>query len=126
VAMEPTNVGGRMLGVSRLLSAPGSDTAEFAIVVGDPWQGCGVGAKLLSRLAAIAVQRGFKTLWGLVLRENRAMIELARKLRWPVIFGTDLSEVEVRLDLTTVTAPEILAAAGETVSVTEARWVENR
>ena len=54
-------------------------------------------------------------------KENRAMIELARKLKWPVIYGADLSEVEVRLDLTTVKAPEILAAAGETVSVTGKR-----
>jgi len=118
VALESPESGGRMLGVSRLISAPGSDTAEFAIVVGDPWQGRGVGAKLLSQLAVIAAQRGFKTLWGLVLQENRAMIELARKLGWPVIFGTDLSEAEVRLDLTTVQVPDILAAAGEAVSVT--------
>ncbi len=118
VALESTGSGDRMLGVSRLMSSPGSDTVEFAIVVGDPWHGRGVGAKLLSRLAVIAAHRGFKTLWGLVLRENRAMIELARKLGWPVIFGTDISEVEVRLDLTTVQIPDVLAAAGEAVSVT--------
>jgi acetyltransferase len=116
VALETTDRGERMLGVARLMSAPGSDTAEYSIVVGDPWQGQGVGAQLLSRLAAIAVQRGFKTLWGLVLRENRAMLELARKLGWPLRSGEDASEVEVHLDLTTVRLPDIQAAAGESPS----------
>jgi acetyltransferase len=113
VALETTDRGERMLGVARLMSAPGSDTAEYSIVVGDPWQGQGVGAQLLTRLAAIAVQRGFKTLWGLVLRENRAMLELARRLGWPVRPGGDASEVEVHLDLTTVRVPDIQAAAGQ-------------
>jgi acetyltransferase len=116
VALNPIESGHRMLGVSRLMSAPGSDLAEFAIVVGDPWQGKGVGAKLLSRIAVIARQRGFKTLWGLVLRENIAMIELARKLGWPVVTGDDASQVEVSLDLTAVSESEILAASGESMS----------
>ncbi|MDF1590026.1 MAG: GNAT family N-acetyltransferase [Desulfobacterales bacterium] len=112
VALQPSAAGQRMLGVARLISAPGSDTVEFAIIVGDPWQGQGVGAELLRRLAVIAVRRGFKTLWGLVLRENRAMIDLAHKLRWPAFSDADFSEVEVRLDLTTVKESEILEATG--------------
>lgn len=114
VALQPGTAGHRMLGVARLMSSPGSDTVEFAIIVGDPWQGQGVGAELLRRLAVIAVRRGFKTLWGLVLRENRAMIELAHKLRWPVFADADFSEVEVRLDLTAVKESEILATTGGT------------
>jgi acetyltransferase len=111
VALETTDRGDRMLGVARLMSAPGSDTAEYSIIVGDPWQGQGVGAQLLTRLAIIAVQRGFKTLWGLVLRENRAMLELANRLGWPVRSEGDASEVEVHLDLTTVRAFDMQAVA---------------
>ena len=112
VALQPDNAGHRMLGVARIISSPGSDTVEFSIIVGDPWQGQGVGAELLRRLAVIAFRRGYKTLWGFVLRENRAMIDLARKLNWPVFFGTDFSEVEIRLDLSTLKESEILAPTG--------------
>ena len=108
-ALQHVAAGHRMLGVARLISSPGSDTVEFAILIGDPWQGHGVGAELLRRLAVIAAHRGYKTLWGLVLRENRAMIELAHKLKWPVFFDADFSEVEIRLDLTTVKESEVLA-----------------
>jgi len=106
-----TGIDERMLGVARLLSAPGSDMAEFAIVIGDPWQGMGVGAKLLSRLVAIGIQRKFKSLWGLVVRENKGMLELARKLGWTITPSKDdTSQVELRLDLSTANAPEILEA----------------
>lgn len=103
----------RMLGVARLMWRPGDDTAEYAVVVGDPWQGKGVGAALLTRLCAIAIVRGFKSVWGLVLRENRAMLELARKLGGEPRRGEDDTEVEVRLDLGRVSAPEILQAVEE-------------
>jgi acetyltransferase len=103
----------RMLGVARLMWRPGDDAAEYAVVVGDPWQGQGVGAALLVRLCAIAIARGFKTIWGLVLRENRAMLELARKLGGVPQRGGDDAEVEVRLDLGSLRAPEILRAVAE-------------
>jgi hypothetical protein len=40
--------------------APGSEDvrAELAVVVGDPWQHCGVGRMLVARLAALARSRG--------------------------------------------------------------------
>jgi acetyltransferase len=113
VALESTPDGNRMLGVSRLLWRPGDDVAEFAVVVGDPWQGMGVGARLLTRLCAIGITRGMKTIWGIVLRENRAMLDLARRLCCLTCRGDDDTEVEVRLDLANVQAPEILEAVRE-------------
>jgi acetyltransferase len=107
IAMDAAGSGDRLLGVARLSGQPGDDKAEFAIVIGDPWQGLGVGAKLLSCLAAIALRRKIKNLWGLVLRENRAMLELGRKLGWTLIADEDPSQVFMQLNLAAVDAPEI-------------------
>jgi acetyltransferase len=113
IALDATGSGDRMLGVARLNGQPGDDKAEFAIVIGDPWQGLGVGAKLLSCLAAIALRRKIKNLWGLVLKENRAMLELGRKLGWTLLPDDDPSQVFLQLNLSAVDAPEILDAFGK-------------
>jgi acetyltransferase len=112
IALDAAGSGEKLLGVARLNGQPGDDKAEFAIVIGDPWHGLGVGAKLLSCLAAIALRRKIKNLWGLVLKENRAMIELGRKLGWTIIPDDDPSQVFMQLNLSTVDAPEILNAFG--------------
>ncbi|MFH1090214.1 MAG: GNAT family N-acetyltransferase, partial [Pseudomonadota bacterium] len=100
VALESRPMGERMLGVARLIGSPGAKVAEFAVAVGDPWQGRGVGAQLLDHLIDIAVKRRIQSLWGLVLQENRVMIELALKLGCQIIRTKDSSQLEIRLDLT--------------------------
>jgi acetyltransferase len=114
IALDSSGSGDRMLGAARLNGHPGDDKAEFAIVIGDPWQGLGVGAKLLSCLAAIALRRKINRLWGLVLKENRAMLELGRKLGWTIIPDDDPSQVLLQLDLTAIEAPEIRDAFAKT------------
>lgn len=52
---------------------------EFALVVADRWQGQGLGAELLHRLAAHARAHGVARLYGDVLRDNAAMIRLATR-----------------------------------------------
>lgn len=43
---------------------PNLETSEFSIVVGDPWQGKGLGKKLLEMCIGIAKEKGGKVLWG--------------------------------------------------------------
>ena len=54
--------------------------AEFAIVIGDRWQGQGLGEALLRRLMRAAVDDGIDVLHGLTLSDNHRMIALGRKL----------------------------------------------
>lgn len=61
---------------SRLPDAPQS--AEFAVVVVDAWQGRGVGRRLLRRLLAAAAERGVLTLVGEVMADNAPMLHLLR------------------------------------------------
>jgi acetyltransferase len=55
-------------------------SAEFAIMVGDPWQGKGLGPKLVEQVIAIARDQGVKVLYGDVLTQNQPMLDLARKV----------------------------------------------
>ena len=44
----------RMLGVARITGDPDGKQGEFAVVVGDPWHGKGIGSNLLEKCLAIA------------------------------------------------------------------------
>jgi acetyltransferase len=70
----------RIAGVSRYYLTPETRDAEFALVVGDAWQGRGLGRHLLSRLIEVARDRGVKRLVGSVLSENNPMLRLTREL----------------------------------------------
>ncbi|MBF0259303.1 MAG: GNAT family N-acetyltransferase, partial [Desulfamplus sp.] len=74
----------RMLGVARIIGDPDGITGEFSVLVGDAWQGSGIGCNLLEKCLSIAKKRGFKTIHGIVLNENRNMIALGRKLGFEV------------------------------------------
>lgn len=50
----------KMAGVVRLIADPYNETAEYAIVVADPWQGQGLGTRLTEVILEIAAQRGIR------------------------------------------------------------------
>ena len=56
------------------------ETAEFALVVADAWQGKGLGSILLERLRDAARKAGYKALRGTILQANHDMLELARHM----------------------------------------------
>jgi len=99
VALDKGLAGERMLGVVRVISDPDGRRAEFAVLVGDPWQGRGVGAALLERVLQISKERGIETVWGTVLRENTQALALGRKLGFKISRGADFSEMELSIDL---------------------------
>ncbi|MCJ7774458.1 MAG: acetate--CoA ligase family protein [Desulfobacterales bacterium] len=99
VAIQSSESGDEMLGVGRLYGAIGADISEFSVVVGDPWQGLGIGAKLLSNLILIAKDRKIKMIWGLIQRENKNMIELARSLNFTIIGDSGDPQVEATLTI---------------------------
>lgn len=70
----------RQIAVARYATFPDGGGCEFAIVVADEWHGRGIATELLRRLIAIARDRGLEIMQGIVLRENRDMVALARSL----------------------------------------------
>ena len=89
----------KMLGVARLCTDPDGKRAEFAILVGDPWHGKGVGARLLEISLRIARNRGIETVWGTVLQENEGMLALSRKLGFKISRSVEPGEMELTIDL---------------------------
>jgi acetyltransferase len=89
----------QMLGISRINIDHDLKNAEFSILVGDAWQGKGVGAELLKNSLRIARERGIETIRGLVLSENIQMLALARKLGFRIQHVPDSNTFDLRIDL---------------------------
>jgi acetyltransferase len=102
VALEEGRPEEKMLGGARVIADPDGKKAEFAVMVGDPWQGKGVGAKLLEKCLQIARERGIETVWGIVLRENTQMLALGRKLGFEASRTEEPGELELTIDLRSV------------------------
>lgn len=69
----------KIIGVGRLTILPDGEGAEFATVVGDPWQGHGLGWQLMKRCLEIARFQGLKYLEMDILVGNSRMKGLAEK-----------------------------------------------
>jgi acetyltransferase len=99
VALMAEKTGEKMIGVCRLTQVPGSRKAELGIVVGDPWQGKGVGATILENCIPIARERGIESIWGLVLAENTTMLSLAREQRFTIKKSVRADQYEITINL---------------------------
>ncbi|MGE4400737.1 MAG: GNAT family N-acetyltransferase [Desulfobulbus sp.] len=91
----------RMRGVANIIGEPDGKRGEFSVLIGDPWQGKGIGAKLLLQCLRIAQERGMEVVWGTVLAENSYMVALGKKLGFSVKQGEDSSEYKLTIDLKT-------------------------
>jgi acetyltransferase len=87
----------RMLGVARIIGDPDGTEGEFAVLVGDAWQGKGIGAGLLRKCLLIAEERGFKNIHGVVLKENTNMLALGKKLGFTINRSEDSGEYELQI-----------------------------
>ena len=74
-AIEPRHV---PAGVARY--AREGEDCNFAILIADPWQGKGIGRRLLTRLIEVAKTYGYRNMTGDVLSDNTGMLALARSL----------------------------------------------
>lgn len=57
----------------------------FSLLIGDAWQGQGIGRRLLKALLREASLRGLRTMRGDVLADNRPMLSLARSLHFALV-----------------------------------------
>ncbi|MEJ5300339.1 MAG: GNAT family N-acetyltransferase [Thermodesulforhabdaceae bacterium] len=105
VAIDEDSPEERMLGVARVISGPDKEEAEFAILVGDPWQGKGIGAALLRKCLQIAKERGIKHVFGIVLPENTQMLALGKKLGFRISHSG--GECELRINLEKISFEEL-------------------
>jgi acetyltransferase len=98
VAIDENAETERMLGVARIIGDPDGREGEFAVLIGDAWQGKGIGAGLLRKCLLIAEERGFKYIHGVVLKENTNMLALGKKMGFSINKDEDSGEYELRIN----------------------------
>jgi acetyltransferase len=96
VAERPDS--GEIVAVARFIKID-NKSAEFAIVVSDPFQGAGLGSELLKCLLDVARSEGLDRIHSFVLRENTGMLRLCRRFGFQSREADDPELVFVELDL---------------------------
>lgn len=100
VVAEPGEPGTAAIGgVARLAFDRNRQRAEFAIIVGHPIGGRGLGRLLMQRLIECARKRGMRAIFGDVLIENLAMTRLAQGLGFRTVSIGEPGLIRVWKDL---------------------------
>ena len=93
-------LGERLAGVAHYETAPGSTTAEVALVVDGTVQACGLGTLLLEHLGSVARRNGLTRLVAEVLAENSKMIKVFVDAGLPYRITADGPDRHVEVSLT--------------------------
>jgi GNAT superfamily N-acetyltransferase len=91
--------GDDLIAVARCVRVSG-DTADVAVVVGDPWQGLGLGRRLMRILADAAEREGITRFAGTMLADNGPALRLMRGFAMPLerdVVSHGVREVVTRL-----------------------------
>lgn len=88
-----------ILAVGRLQKLPGTNSAEFAAIVSDAWQGHGIGPELVDRLIKIAREEKLDSIRADVLADNSVMQRILSKSGFKLHreIGDPTIEAEFRL-----------------------------
>ena len=99
IRRDPETNGDEIIGVGRLIKLPGTNEAEFAVVISDQFQGRGLGTHLLASLVDIGRQEGVKLIVAQILRENYHMQRVAKKVGFEVNYDafSDVMRAQVKL-----------------------------
>jgi GNAT superfamily N-acetyltransferase len=102
---------GRIVGLGHLLWD--GDETEVALLVEDTWQRRGVGAELLSRLVAMAVEAECSSVYAVTQASNTAMVAAMRGLGLPLDYQVEEGTLVItaRLGEAVVTGAEELGSA---------------
>ncbi|MEM2883811.1 MAG: GNAT family N-acetyltransferase [Nitrososphaerales archaeon] len=70
----------RILGVVRVSLEPDRKKGEIAFIVADPWQGLGLGTKMVDYVIEIAKEMGVESLYAIMLPDNYQAMKLTKKM----------------------------------------------
>jgi acetyltransferase len=90
--------GNRILGVVRLIEEPDGKRGEIAFIVADPWQGLGLGSKMLDYMIEISIERNLEEIYGIMLSDNYRVHRLMEKMGFNLAHQSD-GLVKATLDL---------------------------
>ncbi len=87
-----------ILGVVRLIEEPDGRRGEIAFIVADPWQGLGLGSKMIDYMIEICIDRGLEEIYGIMLPDNYRAHRLMEKMGFK-LQRTEDNLVQATLDL---------------------------
>jgi acetyltransferase len=89
----------QILGVGRLIKEHGTNEAEFAILISDPWQGKGLGSELLKLLVQIGRKEHLQRIVGNISAENITMKQVSEGVGFHLRFNDAAREWKAELAL---------------------------
>ena len=79
----------KILGVVRVPIEPDRKTGEIAVIVADPWQGLGLGSKMVDYMIEICKDRRLETIYAMMLGDNYRAINLMKKMGFAIEYVGD-------------------------------------
>ncbi|MFF9012126.1 GNAT family N-acetyltransferase [Streptomyces sp. NPDC014870] len=101
LAVQTTS--GRLVALGHLLWD--GDETEVALMVEDDWQRRGIGAELLGRLVAMAVEAGCASVYAVTQSSNTGMVAAMRALNLPLDYQIEEGTLVITARLATKPAP---------------------
>jgi acetyltransferase len=90
IVAELTENGQRkILGVVRVSLEPDRKSGEIAFIVADPWQGLGLGTKMVDYTIEICKEVRVETLYAIMLPDNHRAINLTKKMGFTLKYQED-------------------------------------
>ena len=79
----------KILGVARVSIEPNGKAGEIAFIVADPWQGLGLGTKMVDYVLEICKDMKLETIYAIMLPDNYRAITLMRKMGFTITYIED-------------------------------------
>jgi len=79
----------KILGVVRVSLEPDRKAGEIAFIVADPWQGLGLGTKMVDYTIEVCKDMGVETLYAIMLADNHRAINLTKKMGFTLKYQED-------------------------------------
>jgi acetyltransferase len=79
----------RILGVVRVSAEPDGKAGEIAFIIADPWQGLGLGTKMVDCTLETCKDMGLETVYAIMLPDNARAINLMKKMGFTVKYLDD-------------------------------------
>jgi len=97
IVAELTEERRQILGVVRLIIEPDGKNGEIAFIVADPWQGLGLGSKMVGHMIEICKDKGLETVYAFMLPDNYRAIRLLKKMGFTIQYAQDVAKATLNL-----------------------------
>jgi acetyltransferase len=87
----------QILGVVRLIIESDGKNGEIAFIVADPWQGLGLGTKMVDYMIEICKDKGLETVYAFMLPDNYRAIRLLKKMGFSIEYEKDVTKATLHL-----------------------------